>query len=829
MQPKSLLPTLLLSSAICAAGCGRSGGGGPGEPAPTAPKADPTVDETLRALGVDTTDTPRIDHAGDALPASFSPLGTAYTLEKQSELLLLGVPRQGSAHPLTVLDAQIDPLDPDQPVQLLHSLAADEVPWATESVPTFTDLPPWSKRAAAAADLDGDGRQELALVHFSDGELRLSILEDADGEFGRVESVLAGDWSELVHVALAAGDLDGDGKDELLLGYSLSYQAVIALVREVDGSMQVDEGSARSFPTQYTDSVLLPRMRVGQLDYDGPAEIALVLNEHSLPGWSSPSEPLGSTWHVLDDLGHDLVQLAWGRVEAEDELGTLRRALVADVALGDLDSDGIDELALAGLWMLGEFCQGSYVMSAFDDAAHGFAHLGSAVLRDEAGNEPGGSGCEAEIQFAHVGIADLEGDHAGEIHVNELVFWDLRTAPPWTLRAQISTWFNESWPTGTTSTAMAVADFTGDARQDIAVLTIHQPARLTIWGIAQEDPDQEIAALRTIPLATTPTYEDRNPVLVPLDADRDATVLRFVERRWAMTQPIVVAALAAAPGKEGIGQNTGACVTEYGEASSSSTGSENKLEVSAAFIIGWEFKVAGNGGEFEAKLQADYTHTWTNNYTLTTSVAYETGPLEDTVICVVTPFDQYVYEVVSDEDPENEGSTVVLSLPREQITLQVERSFFNDTVAAEDRIGEEVFRHRIGDPSSYPTKAQKNALLGQWVGMETGPTSVGQGAGSTSLGIEVATETGSSDYLGGKIEIQAKVLVSGYKVGGSIGFGGGHTWKRSVGESTTYSGTVGSIDAANFQANRYSFGLFVYTYEDGRPTGGFDVLNYWIE
>ena len=173
---------------------------------------------------------------------------------------------------------------------------------------------------------------------------------------------------------------------------------------------------------------------------------------------------------------------------------------------------------------------------------------------------------------------------------------------------------------------------------------------------------------------------------------------------------------------------------------STTTGSEWSLEVSLAFIIGWEFKVAGYGGEFEAKLQADYTRTWTNNYTLTTSVAYETGSLEDTVICTVTPLDQYLYEVVSDEDPANEGSTVVLSLPREPITLQVERSFFNENVAAEDRIGDEVFRHAIGDPASYPTKAEKNGLLDSFVGMETGPTSVGQGTGATSLGIEVATD-----------------------------------------------------------------------------------------
>ncbi|MEZ6038683.1 MAG: hypothetical protein R3F29_14470, partial [Planctomycetota bacterium] len=65
-------------------------------------------------------------------------------------------------------------------------------------------------------------------------------------------------------------------------------------------------------------------------------------------------------------------------------------------------------------------------------------------------------------------------------------------------------------------------------------------------------------------------------------------------------------------------------------------------------------------------------------------------------------------------------------------------------------------------------------------------------------------------------------------VGTSVGVSSTSTWKVSSGQSTTYTGVVGAIDAANFSANRYSFGLFTYVY---RRSGQqqFQVLDYWVE
>ena len=48
-------------------------------------------------------------------------------------------------------------------------------------------------------------------------------------------------------------------------------------------------------------------------------------------------------------------------------------------------------------------------------------------------------------------------------------------------------------------------------------------------------------------------------------------------------------------------------------------------------------------------------------------------------------------------------------------------------------------------------------------------------------------------------------------------------------KSSTYTGTVGNIDAKHFQDNQFNFGMFTYVYSDAATRQQFEVINYWIE
>ena len=96
-----------------------------------------------------------------------------------------------------------------------------------------------------------------------------------------------------------------------------------------------------------------------------------------------------------------------------------------------------------------------------------------------------------------------------------------------------------------------------------------------------------------------------------------------------------------------------------------------------------------------------------------------------------------------------------------------------------------------------------------------------------SLGFEQLYELGAGYELEFKYEAQVSGggVMSGFEVGTSIGA----TLAYSKGSKTVYGGTVGNIDAANFGANLYSFGLFAYAHADGVTGQKFDVVNYWVE
>ena len=196
----------------------------------------------------------------------------------------------------------------------------------------------------------------------------------------------------------------------------------------------------------------------------------------------------------------------------------------------------------------------------------------------------------------------------------------------------------------------------------------------------------------------------------------------------------------------------------------------------------------------------------------------------------MSPYDVYRYRVISNPDPDSIGEVVQLMIPRDPITLQVEREFYNSAVGEEAiKIDESVLQHTIGDPDSYPTKADKNQKVATTRVLQTGPVGVGQGSGSTSLSIAVTEETGHSSYLGFEAEFSATTTVASVKVGGTFGLGYGHTWSWSVSDETSYSGTVGSIDAEHFPSDHFSFGLFSYWHRVADSDQAFQVVHYWIE
>jgi len=153
---RSLAKPLLLALLMTLAAC--SGGGGSG----TTPNTN--VDEVLADLGVNTSESVRVDAEGNDLPEQYAPLRSTMALNKFSEIMLFGVPIEDPAITTYLNEMALTNLVPgtnnSYSWELLHDEPLANTPW--------TD--PAARRSAAAGDFDGDGIEEVAIVYQLGGD-----------------------------------------------------------------------------------------------------------------------------------------------------------------------------------------------------------------------------------------------------------------------------------------------------------------------------------------------------------------------------------------------------------------------------------------------------------------------------------------------------------------------------------------------------------------------------------------------------------------------------------------------------------------------------------
>jgi hypothetical protein len=173
------------------------------------------------------------------------------------------------------------------------------------------------------ADLDGDGRLDMLLGSSVLGHKRLLRLgrEGGGWEVAALPQVRPG----LVG-AVAAADLDGDGKLDLVLGY-VSFE-----LREwhtgIDVLYRRGDGWERRTLWNEPGRAMVTAAATGDLDGDGRPDLAALTGD-------------GRTLLFRGGPGGGFVR------ELSPELPDERRCRGYDVALADLDGDGSDELVEA--------------------------------------------------------------------------------------------------------------------------------------------------------------------------------------------------------------------------------------------------------------------------------------------------------------------------------------------------------------------------------------------------------------------------------------------------------------------------------------------------
>lgn len=762
-------------------------------------------------------------------PDEWHPLKTPYAVfSPKSEVMQVGIPHDGANQ--TLFEDSSGSYSASHPIP-----SGNE--WVTNRA-----------KVSTAADIDGDGIDEIVVLYSKydpdeeDPEDRYAgLMVYNDGSFSDTytipttgaDSIQVSTYADDVggahniifrHWALESADVDGDGTEEVLF---TNYKTLRIMSVAADGSsLQVLEKRAFDDPVSSFTG--------GDCDGDGKDELLVGFEGGSFALYDSALDsPLLSPEFANPDSSYEF----------------------SEGAFGDYDGDNIDEIVLV---------QSGAASGSFNMLSYSFA---SGTLTLEVSTE-------AEVSRSNVAPADfstingsayrplptaldIDGDGSDELSVGGAVFNNVM--------ASFDEHDNHGLPTGTGTTwadseylvDKRVGDINGDARDDIVYYvwtqgTISNSDTVLSFGIDETEDWNEAGTIHTYIDEDTGYNFDHIWTEISLavgNFDDDSNRVHYAGHELQFTNPIVIATLASAPYYDDISAsddsyNYSSWQTSFGKTTTQSATESTKVGFSIGSTVEVEqgfdvFCVEVASFKASSSFSKNTSWEWATTSSISKSITYTCNGGEDRVIFTAVPMDIYTYEIVGSSKPADIGQDLYIKLPRDYSTYTVSKDFYNDNNGDLPDLPDEVLPHTMGDPSTYPSTADKNALITKFPdGYEIGPSTAAQGDGYSGVTeLEIAVEQTNEKTISTDFTTETSVGggAGGVTVALDLGFNTGYGYTTSSTEGTSFGGTVGFLPTTYYSDldYRYSSGLFVLPYKDTDRTDATGqswwAVNYWVE
>jgi hypothetical protein len=703
-----------------------------------------------------------------------------------------------------------------------------------------------------AADLNGNGIDEViaAVANKATNEIDLYVLTyNADGT--HKTAALQGSfqgvnikappnygnstmWAGLIsshddvqayfaYMDIAAGDLDGDGKKEIIV----TEGNLLAIFKNESDESGIRLTKVKEWSDSDTNTLFL-RIDVGDFDADGADELVIANSG-------------GNAYYKIFK-GLSMALIAEGAVK-----GSSTTVSFAEVVTGDFDNDGLIDIAFGGIGgrtsppssrpitlsilKTGMKKEGNISKPTFTFLST-YINVGNSRIDQLL--EPMAAGYPFTGEGAHLYIRGkfywVEGNSIKEKSVN--------------MGVQNITSYTEM------PRLAFMADLTGTGQSDLALLTFRKYTNgtteyyLKIGGYNPMPRDQAaFTAYREEKLSSI--YSDAYfNLCMPSILSGKSLKLKFLQHRVEFTDPIITAVVASPPyvagaNDSGTGSTTFGRSVGYGSDTSASHG----FSVEGAIGASIGFKVFGFGVESEILAVAGTQFMWgtAESFEFTESWGYTTETSTDMVVFTAIPFDVYYYEILDApaDGPASEqpGDLTMISVPRKPlgpVTMPVEEYNSRNPGYSISRGMGGILRHTLGSPYSYAkwsdvagikAAAGNEGLFSSWDHKAT----VGMGNTTTTLNIEMLKSQSSTYDSSWNVGVKTSVEAAGVKIELDTRYQGEYSHTTSVSGSTWIEGTVPGLPSGVWDQNIFAWGIMCYPYNDAANNQAFPVVTYWVE